>query len=312
MDKLDFLVLKFTEYLKVNGYSERSIPDYTRNVKLFINYLRELKIENIAEADRKVLMDYQVKVYLETFKGKPITTATQKNRLTAVRTFFRYLLKTGQVLYDPSSDLNMPKRPKLLPKNILTKKEIGELLSAPNLETLLGIRDRAILETFYSTGIRVSELCNLTLNDMDLNNGELRVNKGKWNKDRVVPLGELACDYIEFYLREARSKLTDTTQDILFVTKSGRKFRSTTLSYLISRYGKRTGLTKSTSPHALRHSCATHLLKGKADIRYIQQILGHASIETTQLYTKVEITDLKQVLKRCHPRERKEIETHDI
>jgi integrase/recombinase XerD len=312
MDKLDFLVLKFTEHLKVCEYSDRSIPDYIRNTKFFIDFLRDLKIENIAEADRRVLADYQAKIYLDTYKGKPLTSATQKNRLTAVRTFFRYLLKTGQVLYDPSSDITMPKRPKLLPKNILTKKEIGELLSAPNLETHLGVRDRAILETFYSTGIRVSELCNLTLNDININEGELRVNKGKGQKDRVVPLGELACDYIEFYLRDARSKLTDSNQEILFVTKSGRKFRSTTLSYLISRYGKRSGISKSTSPHVLRHSCATHLLKGKADIRHIQQILGHSSIETTQRYTRVEITDLKQVLKRCHPRERREIETHDI
>jgi integrase/recombinase XerD len=211
MDKLDFLVLKFTEHLKVSGYSERSIPDYIRNTKHFTDYLRGLKIGNIAEADRQVLTDYQAKVYLETFKGKPLTSATQKNRLTAVRTFFRYLLRSGQVLYDPSSDLNMPKRPKLLPKNILTKKEVGELLSAPNLETPLGIRDRAILETFYSTGIRVSELCNLTLTDVDLSNGELRVNKGKGQKDRLIPLGELACDYIEYYLREARPKLIEAT-----------------------------------------------------------------------------------------------------
>jgi len=312
MTKLDILLLKFTEHMKVTGFSDRTIPDYARNVKYFLDYLKELEIENITEVDRRVLQDYQARVYLETFKGAPLTPATKKARLSCVRTFYRYLLKAGYILHDPSADLELPKRPKQLPKNILSKKEIGALLSAPNLETTLGIRDRAILEVFYSTGIRVSELCNLALNDLDLKNGELRINQGKNKKDRLIPLGEMACDFLEIYLREARPKLTASGQTTLFVTKSGRKFRYTTLSYLMSRYGRKSGITKVTSPHALRHTCATHLLKGKADIRQIQTILGHASIATTQRYTQVEISDLKQVLKRCHPRERKEIETHDL
>jgi integrase/recombinase XerD len=312
LDKLDFLLVKFTEHMKVTGSSDRTIPDYAHNVKLFLDYLKELEIENITEADRRVLQDYQGRVYLETFKGKPLSSATQKARLTCVRTFYRYLLKAGYILHDPSADLDLPKRPKQLPKDILSKKEIGALLSAPKLETPLGVRDRAILEVFYSTGIRVSELCNLNLNDLDLRNGELCINQGKNKKDRLVPLGEMAADFLEIYLREARPKLAPSSESALFVTKSGRKFRYTTLSYLMSRYGKKSGIGKATSPHALRHTCATHLLKGKADIRQIQTILGHESVATTQRYTQVEISDLKKVLKRCHPRERKEIETHDF
>jgi integrase/recombinase XerD len=312
LDKLDFLLVKFTEHLKVIGFSKRSIPDYVHNVKLFLEYLKELKVETLAEVDRRMVLDYQARVYLQTFKDRPIAPATQRARLTCVKTFYQYLIKAGLALYDPTSDLDLPKRPNQLPKGILSKKELGILLSRPSLETPLGIRDRAILEVFYSTGIRVSELCNLSLNDLDLSSGELRINQGKNAKDRIVPLGELACDFLEIYLHEARPKLTDPGQPVLFVSKNGRKFHSTTLSHLITNYGKKAGLKKEISPHSLRHTCATHLLKGKADIRQIQRLLGHASIASTQIYTRVEISDLKQVLKRCHPREKREIETDDF
>jgi integrase/recombinase XerD len=312
MDKLDFLLLKFTEHMKVIGFSERSIPDYIHNVKLFLHYLKELKIENIAEVDRRVIQDYQARVYLETTRGKPLAPKTQHKRLGCVQTFFQYLTKSGYALYDPSADLELPKLPRQLPRNILNKKEIGALLSKPNLETPLGIRDRAYLEVFYATGIRVSELCSLKLADLDLSRGELRINQGKGKKDRIVPLGEVACDYLEFYLAEARPKLAPTGEQILFVSKNGRKMHYTTVSKLTSKYGQKAGVNKSVSPHSLRHTCATHLLKGKADIRQIQELLGHENLASTQIYTRVEITDLKQVLKRCHPRERREIETDGV
>jgi integrase/recombinase XerD len=312
LDKLDFLLLKFTEHMKVIGFSDRTIPDYVHNVKLFLEYLKELKVENITEVDRRLLQDYQARVYLQTYRGRSVSPATQRARLGCVKTFFQYLLRNGLVLYDPASDLELPKRPNQLPKNILSKKEVGQLLSKPNLKTPLGLRDRAYLEVFYSTGIRVSELCNLKLTDVDLSRGELRVNQGKNKKDRVVPLGEVACDYVEMYLAESRPKLAGPDQQLLFVSKNGQKMHYTTVSKLISKYGRKAGLKKSISPHGLRHTCATHLLKGKADIRQIQQILGHECIATTQRYTRVEITDLKQVLKRSHPRERREIETNEL
>jgi integrase/recombinase XerD len=206
----------------------------------------------------------------------------------------------------------LPRRPDSIPRNILNKKEISTLLSAPNLETPLGIRDRAIFELLYSSGIRAGELRNLTLDDLDINHGELRINRGKGAKDRIVPLGEVASDYLEFYLKEARPKLAPSAQTALFVTKSGRKLGKTDLSDLTERYRARAGMKKYFTPHSLRHTCATHLLKGKADIRQIQEILGHASIANTQIYTRVEVTDLKKVLKNCHPRERREIEAREL
>jgi integrase/recombinase XerD len=310
MMKLDSLLLKFTEYLKISGFSPRTIESYTQNVRYFLDFLTELKIENIAEVDRRLLADYQARVYLSTYRGKPLAAGTQRGRLVPVQHFYQYLLKAGVVLHDPTSKLDLPRTPKQLPKNILTKKEIGALLGMPKLTTARGIRDRAILEVFYSTGIRVSELINLTVHDLDLKNQELRINKGKGNKDRIVPLGENACDFLEMYLRESRPKFAPLGQNLLFVNKSGRKFSRSHLHCMINRYAKKAGLA-TTGPHAIRHTCATHLLKGKADIRQIQELLGHACISSTQIYTRVEISDLKKVLRRYHPREKGEIETNE-
>jgi integrase/recombinase XerD len=312
MDKLDFLLLKFTEYMKTSDFSQRTIPTYAHNIRLFFTYLKGSGVQSIAEVDRQLLFDYQTRIYLETFKGKPLAPATRRARLTCIKTFFQYLTKSGLILYDPSANLDLPKRPQGLPRNILSKKEMGRLLSEPNLSKPLGVRDRAILELFYATGIRVSELAGLKVSDLDLSSGELRINQGKNRKDRIVPLGEIACDFLQMYLYEVRPKLAQSDQPILFVSKNGLRFHPTTLSHLIINYGRKSGLKKGVSPHALRHTCATHLLKGKADIRHIQRILGHEHLSSTQIYTKVEISDLKNVLKRCHPRERKEVETDDI
>jgi integrase/recombinase XerD len=306
------LLAKFEEYMQSRGFSARTVPDYLHNVKLFLEYLEGVGVMAIGEVDRALVADYQIRLLDQTYRDKPISSVTKLRRLSIVRCFCGYLVKSGVLAADPTADLELPKRPKKLPKDILTKKEMGKLLEAPDLKTPLGIRDRAILEVFYSTGIRASELCNLTLHDIDLANGELRVTQGKNAKDRVVPLGEVACDYLELYLRKARKELAASSgQTILFVTKNGKKFRYTTLSFLITRLGQRAGLKKHIASHNLRHTCASHLLQGKADIRYIQEILGHRSLATTQIYTKVEIADLKKVHRHCHPRERKEVPVND-
>jgi integrase/recombinase XerD len=305
------LLVKFEEYMQAREFSQRTITDYRHDVRVFLEYLEEIGVTAIGEVDRAIVADYQLRLLDQTYRDKPISTVTRLKRLTTLRCFCSYLIRCGRIAADPTVDLELPKRPKTLPKNILTKKEMGKLLELPDLSTPFGIRDRAIMEVFYSTGIRVSELCDLTLNDIDLVRGELRVNQGKNAKDRVVPLGEVACDYLNFYLRNARKRLASSGQSLLFVTKNGKRFHFTDLSHLISRYGQKAGLKKRIACHSLRHTCATHLLQGKADIRYIQELLGHASLATTQIYTKVEIADLKKVHHRCHPREQKEVPVND-
>ena len=302
---------KFGQHLKTKGFGELSIPDYIRNVGLFIEYLRTLGIERLSDVDRKVMADYALEVSFQAVKGKSLSHSTQRKRLTCVRQFFQYLFKEDAVLLDPTSELEFPKLDDQLPRDILTKREMGELLSEADPESVLGLRDRAMLEVLYSTGIRVSELAGLSLEDMDLRNAELKV-RGKGKKERIVPLGEVVRDYLERYLARSRAILAGAGQKSLFVSNRGKRFYYTNISFIVRNYGERAGITKRVSPHGLRHTCATHLLQGRADIRQIQKILGHASIATTQRYTRVEITDLKKVLRRCHPRERHQILTADV
>jgi integrase/recombinase XerD len=311
MARSEAWLFKFEQHMKLHGFSQRTIPNYLYNIRLFIEYLAEMGIANLADADRKVLTDYQLHVSLALHRGRRLAHITQRNRIICLKTFYRYLVRNGAAIADPTVDLDLPRVRDQLPANVLTKKEIARLLAQPDTSGPCGIRDRAILELLYSSGIRVSEMSGLNLEDLDLHGGELRV-LGKGDKERLVPLGEVACDYVGLYLEGARPWLAPAEQRALFVTVRGRRFIATNVSALVREYGKRAGIHKRVTPHALRHTCATHLLKGKADIRQIQRILGHASIATTQRYTKVEITDLKEVLKRCHPRERKEIHVDDL
>ena len=188
------LLLKFEEYMQAREFSGRTIVDYRHDVRVFLEYLETLGVMEIGEVDRHLIANYQLRLLDQTYRDKPISAVTRLKRLTTLRCFCSYLVKSGRLAADPTHDLELPKRPKSLPKNIPTKKEMGKLLALPDLTTSFGIRDRAILEVFYSTGIRVSELCNLTLNDIDLIRGELRVNQGTNAKDRIVPLGDVACE----------------------------------------------------------------------------------------------------------------------
>lgn len=308
MLKPEAWLVKFGQYLNTRGLAEASIPDYLRNVRLFLEYLRSVDIDSLTEVDRKVMAEYQAEVSVQTHRGKLLSSSTRRKRLTCVKQFFRYLLNQDAVLCDPTSDLQMPKLHDQLPRDILTRREVGTLLSGADLTSVLGIRDRAMLELLYSTGIRVSELSGLRLEDLDLRNAELKV-QGKGGKERIVPLGEVVRDYLDLYLTDSRPHLAGEKQRVLFVSYRGKRFHYTNISFIVRMYGRRSGIKKRVSPHGLRHTCATHLLQGKADIRQIQKILGHASVATTQRYTRVEITDLKKVLKRCHPRERREILT---
>jgi len=304
-------LVRFEQHLKTQGLGELSIPDYVRNVALFLDYLRSVGVEKLTDVDRRIMIDYQLEVSLQTHDGKPLAGSTQKKRLTCVRRFFQFLLKEDAVLGDPTAELELPRLNDQLPRDILTRGEIGKLLSMADPESVLGLRDRTMLEVLYSTGIRVSELSGLTLADLDLSNAELKV-FGKGKKERIVPLGEVVRDYVARYLARSRPILAGPAEQTLFVSNRGRRFHYSNVSFIVRGYGKRAGIAKHVSPHGLRHTCATHLLQGRADIRQIQKILGHASIATTQRYTRVEIGDLKKVLHRCHPRERRQIVTSDV
>ena len=236
--------------------------------------------------------------------GRPYSAGHHVNHLKAIKALFRFLYRRSYVLHDPASRLPYPRIEKRLPRTILTPEEARKLVEAPDTRTLLGLRDRAILETLYGTGIRVGELSRLTPYDVDTEERVLRVVMGKGRKDRNVPLTRPAAAAIEAYA-QVRPKLVGRRQArALFLSGRGGVMNRWLLNCVVHRWVRKAGVKKPATCHTFRHSMATHLLRGRADIRHIQALLGHGSLATTELYTRVEVQDLREVLRRAHPRGR--------
>ncbi len=304
------LIQCFLERIRALGWSPRTLESYRSHLARFLTFLEtEADITDIATVTPETLHAYQLHLYgWVGEKGRGLSLATQSARLSVVRTFFRFLVKTDILRYNPAAGIELPRRRKRLPRSMLSKKEMAGLLTAPSLRTPLGLRDRAMIEVLYSTGMRNAELRSLQVGDVDLERGVVRINEGKNRRDRVVPLGAAACAAVRQYLLTARSRFlavrNNGFEPTLFLSKNGRPLLALGVIYPIRKYARLAGIERTVTPHSLRHTFATHLLQGRADIRHIQAMLGHASVATTQLYTRVEVTDLKEVHRRCHPRER--------
>jgi integrase/recombinase XerD len=220
------------------------------------------------------------------------------------------MVRNEILAHDPAGMLVLPKRRRTLPRVILTKREIARLLAAPDRATPLGCRDRAVIEVLYATGIRNAEIRGLQVSDLDLGRGLAQIRNGKSGRGRVVPLGRAAAAAVREYLETSRPQLLAglgpdaATEETLFLSRSGRPLLALGVIEPLRRHARRARIKKPVTPHTLRHSCATHMLYGRADLRHIQALLGHNSLATTQIYTQVEVTDLKAVHRRCHPRER--------
>lgn len=278
---------------------------YYYEIPKFLEFLRGQNLSSMAGLTRDHLQQY----WLETFnkrtrKGKPLSRSHLANRLGAVVGFVKFLVRNDYLLLDVSVGLSFPKRGLTLPRTILSESETLRLLHGPDIEQSLGLRDRAIMELLYGTGIRNSELRCLKLADVDWPRHMVRIVQGKGSKDRWVPLGEEAEIWLEEYLERARPRLAraDSGQTI-FLTRTGRLLSVHSLADLVGRWAAKVGLEKRITPHCLRHSCATHMLKRGAGLRQLQVMLGHESVNTTQTYTRVELSDLRKALTRYHPRE---------
>jgi len=236
-----------------------------------------------------------------------------------VKTFFRFLYKTGRIYHDPAANLELPKKGRYLPRALLTVDEMTLLLKQPDCSTPVGIRNRAIMELMYSSGLRNEEVVRLEVADVDLENRMVYVH-GKAGRDAVVPIGREAARAMEHYLYFARNTLLAARgggrpvserqkkevakgADPLFLTAQGYRMQTGTVNHLVKYYTKKAAISKPVTPHCLRHTCATHLLRGGADIRLIQRLLRHADISSTQVYTRVAIEDLREAQRRYHPRE---------
>ena len=293
---------QFFEYRKAKGFSSNETKPKQCCMKIFWQYLDKENITDIKALKKEHLFNFAT--YLTTYKNSSISSSYQLNILCLVKSFCKYLLERDIIASDPSVLVPLPKIGQKLPSNILTVKQMNKLLLSPDINTYIGIRDRAIMELLYTTAIRNSELRHLKLTDLNLRDGEVFIYQGKGGKDRFVPVGKIAKEFLEIYLDKARPVLCKQVDNpYVFLSFRGKKLGNNSLQDLTQRYGKKAGLT-GVCPHTFRHTCATHLLKNKAPIRYIQKLLGHASISSTQIYTHVAIEDLKEVVRKCHPREK--------
>jgi integrase/recombinase XerD len=294
---LDPLLDLYLTHVRVEkGLSPRTVDAYATDLR---DYLDDLHRAGVAEIDG--VTTRHVEDHLAALAGRGLSARSQARHLAALRTFHRFLCADRVAKNDPAAAVERPRQSRKLPV-VLTMEEVDALLAAADPSTPRGARDKAMIELLYATGLRVSELCGLSLSDVQLTSGYL-VAKGKGNKERVVPIGAIARAAVENWLAGPRAALAGGREgQALFVTRSGRKMSRQAFWKLLKRYARKVGVRPELSPHKLRHSFATHLLERGADLRAVQQMLGHADVSTTQIYTHVDARRLRGLYDRFHPR----------
>lgn len=292
----------FRLYLSVEcGLSQNTLEAYRRDLTVFGAFLLRRGVAAPTAVSAAIVREYATELALHQYRE-----STVARKIVAIRVWLRWLFETGRIETNPTSLIELPKRWKTIPPT-LGLERTAELITAPDPEHELALRDRAILELFYAAGLRASELCGLDVADLNTRAGFVRC-LGKGRKERVVPVGRPACDALEAYIEHLRPALASRgpgwklrAPQPLFVSRAGRRMERTALWRIVRREAKRLGIKGRVSPHTLRHSFATHLLEGGADLRTVQELLGHASIATTEIYTHVQAGRLVEVHARCHP-----------
>jgi len=294
------------EYLKslhVRNYSKYTIKYQRPLIEYFIVWSQARGITEPADVTRDILERYRE--YLFHYRkrnGNPLTIKSQYGRILVLRLWFRWMLRQRIVLYNPASDLEFPRLEQRLPNAVLTVSEAEQVLSQPDINDPFGLRDRALMEVLYSTGMRRMELVDLKVYDVDMERGTVTIRQGKGKKDRIVPIGDRAALWVAKYLRETRPRFSSEPDDhTMFLTKTGEALSLNYLTHMVHKYARDANIEKHGACHMFRHTMATLMLENGADIRYIQQMLGHADLNTTQIYTQVSIRQLKQVHTATHP-----------
>jgi len=294
---MDDVIERFLNYLEhEKGLSANTLASYGIDLKDYREFLSEYSSETIETANSATIV-----AYLMFLRRQGRATSTVARRLAAIKGFYQFLIREGCIVKDPSENLSAPSLERRLPK-VMSLAEIERLLAQPDPSTPLGLRDKAMLEVLYATGLRVTELVDLNMNDVDLLEGFVRC-MGKGSKERVVPMGEIAVLSLKAYLEQGRSELvTDLEEQALFVNQEGARMSRQSVWKLVKKYARQAEIRKEVTPHTIRHSFATHLLEHGADIRAVQEMLGHADISTTQIYIHVTKDRLKEVYAKSHPR----------
>ncbi len=291
------LLDEFLNFLVVErGLSKNTLEAYSRDLNKYIDYLEKHEISDVTQTS-----SYHIIAFFSTLAGKGLSSKTTARNLAAIRTFYRFLVNERYIEENPAMRVDSPKTWIKLP-NTLALDEVERLLDQPDVTTPLGMRDSAMLELLYATGLRVSELISMSVNNINLEAGYL-IAFGKGSKERIVPIGEEAAKKVKEYMIYSRKRLLKNSRSsFIFVNRSGRPISRQGFWKLIKKYGLKAGIKKNIAPHTLRHSFATHLLEGGADLRSVQTMLGHVDISTTQIYTHVTRERLKKLHSRLHPR----------
>jgi integrase/recombinase XerD len=293
----------FVADLRARRYSESSVNVAQRIMPRFFVFLARKRVTDLRAVTLSHLQGFSAQLArAKTAKGDLLSLSTRQSYLAAIRGFFGFLERSGVVLQNAAQSLELPSVSRL-PRDVISVDQAARLMNAPSAHTKMGQRDRAVLELFYGTGIRRGEAERLDVTDVDLAQGRLIIRNGKGRKDRVVPLAGRAAAALDLYLREVRPLLAgEHTETALFLCVKGKRLADYMLMLCIRKYARKAGIGIPVSAHSLRHACATHLVKGGADVRHVQEILGHKKLDTTEIYTRVAINDLKEVIARSHPR----------
>ena len=300
---LSALAQQWDAHLAARNYAPRTLATHRWALQSFLVWAGERGLEDPATVTRAILESFQRHLYQHRkSNGQPLSFTTQRARLGAIQRLFAWLCRNGHIPANPAADLELPRQtPQALPRG-LSREEIADLLAVPDTRDPLGIRDRAILETLYATGIRRGELAALGLTDIDPTTATLHVRKGKGGKGRTLPVGEKALHWLRKYLDEVRPKLLlEPGEPALFLSGYGTGITPGHLGNWVARTVKAAGIARPGACHLLRHSCATHMLEGGADVRLVQQLLGHSKLDTTAIYTAVAIEHLRSVYAASHP-----------
>jgi integrase/recombinase XerD len=301
-NRLNRYMEEHLEWLLINHYSPATANSRQQNIRRFIAWADERGVNDPREITRPMLERYQRYLYYyRKPDGSPLSIGMQGQYMAALKTWFKWLSRQNFILANPAADIDLPRQPKRLPRSVPTIEEVEAILREAEPKSPQGLRDRAMLETIYATGLRRMELPKIALYDIDLKRGVLWVRHGKGGRQRVVPLGERAIAWLDKYLTEARPQLAIDDTDALFLTDYGDPVAPAYLADKVKRYMEFAGVHKIGSTHLLRHACATHMLEGGADIRFIQEMLGHSNLQTTEIYTHVSIDRLIAVHHTSHP-----------
>lgn len=296
--RMNDIIQGYLQYLRIEqGLAVNTIQSYKRDLNKFCHYLGENKVSSFDTVKKS-----DIQAYLTLLNQEKLATSSISRMISALRQFHKYLVQEKVIMQNPMDDLKLPKKKQGLPKS-LSMAEVEQLLNAPDTKTVLGLRDRAILEVLYATGLRVTELVTLTLTELHLDLGFIQT-IGKGDKERIVPLGEEATFWIQEYLTTSRPTLSRgrVNSPYLFLNFHGKGFSRQGIWKNLKNLVRETGINKNVSPHMLRHSFATHILENGADLRIVQELLGHSDISTTQIYTHISKERMVESYRKHHPR----------